>query len=326
MPAVHPFRMLNGSKILRAGKAGRRREAEVKAMKMIRNAGLYAWLVLGATLPMAAQLQPHVSPPSPGMTPPPSTQQQSGQQTDAKPEAQAPAATPESIEKAKAVVLAAAHAAGGDTLKSVKSVEIASSGQADTPGGMMDISLKLTIMYPNMLRSDAHLPIADISQGSDGSAGWVVAPQGVIDLPAEYKGEIDRGIALAGAWGLYKDALAGQLSIQYIGEEELDGKKLTAVQWNATNNPVKLYFDPATHLVAAAHFKSITPQGVVQTDQRWSDYRTVNGMQYPYHSVIYRDGSKFSETTVDSVKVNINPDPKMFAKPASAPQAPPSSQ
>ncbi|HXW18415.1 MAG TPA: hypothetical protein VEJ39_08920 [Candidatus Acidoferrales bacterium] len=289
-------------------------------MQILRNIAFCSWAIIGFALPAAAQVQPHVSPPSHDMTPP-----ASAPQSDAPP-APAPAATPESTEKGKAIVLAGARAAGGEALSNLKSVEIASSGQADTPGGMMDITLKLTIVYPNQLRSDAHLPIADISQGFDGTSGWVLAPQGVLDLPPEYKGEIDRGIALAGAWGLYRDALAGGISVQYLDDEDLDGKKMEAVQWNATNGPVKLYFDPSTHLLAAAHFRSITPQGPAQTDQRWSDYRAEGGLQYPHHSVIFRDGSKFSDTKVDSVKLNTNPDPKMFAKPASAPEPAPSQQ
>jgi len=286
-------------------------------MRLIACLFLLIYAIIACALPMSAQVQPRVPPPSHDITPPPP-----GPPSETKPE-QAPPATPEALEKGKAIVLAAAAAAGGAALNDVKGIDVASSGQADTPGGMMDITLKLIVVYPNLLRTNAHLPIADISQGYDGSAGWVVAPQGSLDLPPEYQGEFERGIALAGAWGLYKDALAGKLSFQYLGEEDVDGKKLTAVQWNASNGPVKLFFDPSTHLLTAAHFKSITPQGIVQTDQRWSDFRAVGGLQYPHHNVIFRDGSKFSETTVDSVKVNTNPDPKIFSKPAPSPESGP---
>jgi hypothetical protein len=283
-------------------------------MKTFQKAIFCVCAIVGCALPLAAQVQPHVAPPSHDMPPP-----SAAPPSDAMPE-QTPAATPESIAKGKAIVLAAANAAGGDALKDLKSIEIKSSGQADTPGGTMDITLKLIVVYPNMLRSDVHLPIVDISQGFDGSSAWVVAPQGILDLPAEYKGELERAIAFAGPWGLYRDALAGKLSLQYLDEEDLDGKKMTAVQWNAPNGPVKMFFDPATHLLVGAHFRAITPQGVVETDQRWSDFQTAGGLQYPHHNVVFRDGSKFSETTVDSIKVNTSPDPKIFSKPASAPE------
>jgi hypothetical protein len=288
-------------------------------MKQLRKIVFGAWTIGACALPLAAQVQPRVPPPSHDITPPAAAPQSAAPpQSDTK-QPQAPAATPESIEKGKAIVLAAARVAGGDALNDVKNIEVTSSGQADTPGGMMDISLKLVIVYPNMLHSDAHLPVADISQGFDGSTGWVVSPQGTIDLPPDYNGEFDRAIAIAGAWGLYKQALAGNIELQYLDDEDFDGKKTQAVQWHATNGPVKLFFDPAGHLLVGAHFQSITPQGIVETDQHWSDFRSVGKLQYPYHNLIFRDGSKFSETTVQAVKVNTNPDRAIFAKPATPP-------
>ncbi len=282
-------------------------------MNKFRKAIVIVWAIVGCALPLAAQVQPHVSPPSHDITPP-----AAAPQSDVKP-AQAPAATPESTAKGQAIVLAAAKAAGGDALNGVKSIEVTSSGQADTPGGMMDISLKLVVVYPNMLRTEAHLPIADISQGFDGSVGWVVSPQGTLDLPAEFAGEFDRGIALAGAWGFYKQALAGKIEVQYLDDEDFDGKKTQAIQWHAMNGPVKLFFDAGTHLLIGAHFQSITPQGIVETDQHWGDFQSVGGLQYPNHNVIFRDGSKFSETSVQAVKVNTNPDRAIFSKPATPP-------
>jgi len=274
---------------------------------------LVSLAILGCSCPLAAQIQPHVSPPSRDLTPP-----SSSPQADAKPP-QSPAATPESLAKGKAIVLAAAKAAGGELLNDVRSVVVTSSGQADTPGGSMDITLKLTIVYPNMLRSEAHLPVADVTQGFDGSAPWAVMPQGTVDLPPEYIGEDQRGIALAGGWGLYKQALAGTVEAQYLDDEDLEGKKTQVVQWSVSNGLVKLYFDPQTHFLVAAHFRSLTIQGPVEVDQRWSDFRTVSGLQYPHHSLILHGGNKFSETTIQDVKVNTNPDHAMFAKPAESP-------
>lgn len=288
-------------------------------MKQLHKIILGSWAIVACALPLAAQVQPRVPPPSHDITPPAAAPQSAAPPQSGEKQPQAPAATPESIEKGKAIVLAAARVAGGDALNDVKNIEVTSSGQADTPGGMMDISLKLVIVYPNMLHSDAHLPVADISQGFDGSTGWVVSPQGTIDLPPDYNGEFDRAIAIAGAWGLYRQALAGNIELQYLDDEDFDGKKTQAVQWHATNGPVKLFFDPAGHLLVGAHFQSITPQGIVETDQHWSDFRSVGKLQYPYHNLIFRDGSKFSETTVQAVKVNTNPDRAIFAKPATPP-------
>jgi zinc protease len=231
--------------------------------------------------------------------------------------APAPEATPESMKHGDEIVKAAAEAAGGAALQSVDDLQITSTGTAHGPQGDFAIEVKYTIAFPDRVRSEVKLPFGLLVQGFDGKSGWASTPQGVMDLPPEYAGESQRAAALSGGWGLYKMALAGTLHAQFVGEEDWDGKKDLVVQWNALAGPIKLYFDPGTHLLAGAHFKSVTPQGGTETDQHWSDYRDVQGRKFPYAVAILHNGAKFSETTVQSVAVNSKPDAKVFTKPES---------
>ena len=274
-----------------------------------------AALLLFAT-PLAAQIQPQT--PAPSLTPQKSATptQPSAAAQPAAPAKPVSAPTAESLAKGKSIILAAAKASGGDSLKTVKSVEVHVSGQATTPGGPMDLTLKLTILFPDHLRNDAELPIGTISQGFDGKDGWIQSPQGLIDLPPDFIPEFSRGIALTGGWGLYQRALDGKVEAQYLDDEDFDGKKTSAVQWAGPSGPVKLYFDATTHLLIGAHFRAVTPQGETQTDQHWSDFRAVEGLQYPYRNQVDHDGQKFTETSVSDLKINTNPDPAIFARPA----------
>jgi zinc protease len=232
-------------------------------------------------------------------------------------EAAAPAVSAESAKRGDEIVRAAAEAAGGAALQSVQDVQISTSGTAHTAQGDFPIEVKYTIAFPDRVRSEAKLPFGLMVQGFDGKSGWASTPQGLMDLPPAYAGESQRAAALSGGWGLYQLALAGKLQTQYLGQEEWDGKKDQVVQWNALSGPIKLYFDPDTHLLAGAHFKSVSPQGSSETDQHWSDYRDVQGRKLPYSIVIFRNGTKFSETTIQNVSVNTKPDAAIFAKPKS---------
>jgi hypothetical protein len=269
--------------------------------------------------PLFAQIQPKTAPPSltPKPLPPPSSGDATQDAAPSKPEPPpAPAATPATLAKGKAIVLAGAKATGGDILKSVKSVEVHVSGSAFTVQGPMDLKIKLTIMFPDHLRNDAELPVGTITQGFDGKAAWVLAPQGLMDLPEDFNPELWRGIALTGGWGLYQSALDGKITAQYLDDEDFDGKKTNAVLWSGPSGPIRLYFDATTHLLIGAHFRSITPQGDVEADQHWSDFRAVEGLQYPFRNQVDHDGKKFTETTVSDVKINTSPDPGIFARPA----------
>ena len=86
---------------------------------------------------------------------------------------------------------------------------------------------------------------------------------------------------------------------------------------------MKLYFDPTTHLLAAARYQSVSDHGVSDNEQHWSDYRNVEGRQFAFATDTYRDGAKLFESTVQSVQINPKLDEALFAKPATAPEAAP---
>ena len=233
------------------------------------------------------------------------------------PKAAAPAPTPESLAKGHDVVMAAAQAAGGDALRNVSAVEFTEKGNIYAPQGALAIDVKWQVAYPDKVHATITLPMGEMNQVSDGKSAWVQSPQGTREVSPEAFGEFQRGISLFGAWGFYQQAMAGKVQAQYLGEEEVDGKKAEAVNWLASFGVIKLYFDSATHLLIAAKYKS----GTEESDQRWSDFRAVDGRQFPYQSVTYRSGAKFTDATVQDVHVNPTLDPSLFAKPAPPPPA-----
>jgi hypothetical protein len=81
---------------------------------------------------------------------------------------------------------------------------------------------------------------------------------------------------------------------------------------------LKLYFDSETHLLAAARYLSAGPNGASDNEQRWTDYRPVEGRQFAHSIVIFRDGVKLAETTVHDLTLNPKLDDSLFAKPENA--------
>jgi len=244
-----------------------------------------------------------------------------------RPKEVAAAPTPAGLERGKAILAAAAEAAGGASLAKVESLEVSSTGQLFTPQGQFDVQIRVQVAYPDRVRTEIQLPMGTIVQSYDGKVAWTQAGQNSAELPAKFSAEFQRGIDLTGGWGVYRKAVAGQVEAQYLGEEEVEGKKALAVEWlvprgaegSAPSQPIKLYFDPETLLLTAAKFRANTPQGAFDTEQRWSDFHAVRSgaaaLQFPYHTVTYRDGAKFSEQTVQEVKLKTQPDASIFAKP-----------
>jgi hypothetical protein len=226
--------------------------------------------------------------------------------------------TPESLEQGKAVLFAAANAAGGESLGNVMGLALTETGSLNTPDGEKSVSVKWVVAFPDHSHGDVWLGDQHVVQICDGKSAWVQYPDHSAD--ASYVlNEFERGLSLfGGGWGFYRQVLAGKLSGHAIGEEEIAGKKTVGVAVEAPFGAIKLYFDPATHLLAAARYQSARQHGFVDNEQRWSDYRTVDGRQFAFSTVIYRDGAKFVESTIREINLNPPLDDSLFAMPQDA--------
>ena len=244
--------------------------------------------------------------------------------TSAATPAATPAPTPESLERGKQILLAAAQAAGGAALQSVATLGFSENGTLHNPRGDRQLSVTWQVSYPDRSFGEVNLGGATIQQVCDGKSSWLKFPDGIHDT-TNMIGEFKRGITLfGGGWGLYQEVLAGKISGQAIGEEEIAGKKTVGVAIAGPFGALKLYFDPATHLLAAARYQSVSDRGPSDNEQHWSDYRTVEGRRFAYATDTYRDGTKLFESTVQSVQVNPKLDDVLFVKPAApAPAAAP---
>ena len=223
--------------------------------------------------------------------------------------------TPESLARGKEILLAGAKAAGGDALTSIKGIAMNESGSMFNQGNEAPIKVSWLVSYPDRSHGQVDFQGQTIMQVCDGKSAWLQFPDKVVDA-TRFIAEFERGISMfGGGWGAYQRVLDGKLAGRFIGEEEIDGKKTEAVQLEAPFNSVKLYFDPTTHMLAAAHYQSEGQHGMVDNDQRWGDYRTLDGKQFAYTTTIYRDGAKFLESHVEQVNLNPKIDESLFVKP-----------
>jgi zinc protease len=232
-----------------------------------------------------------------------------------KPKQAEAAATPESLERGKQILLAAAKAVGGDSLNSVATIAMTDTGNLIQPGGALPLTVKWQVSYPNRSHGDVSLAGQNIVQITDGKSAWIVQGAQSHDATPWIR-EFERGISLfGGGWGIYREILGGKLEGQFIGEESIDGEKTLGVAVQAPFGAIKLYFDSETHLLAAARYQSAGQQGPVDNEQHWSDYRAVEGRQFAFTTTTTRDGAKFSESKVQDVVLNPKLDDALFAKP-----------
>ncbi|HKM89772.1 MAG TPA: pitrilysin family protein [Candidatus Acidoferrales bacterium] len=233
------------------------------------------------------------------------------------PDAGVPAPTPETLDEGRALLASAAKTAGGEALAGIKSVDVTAQGKLYQQSGDADVELHLQVSYPDHMRLDMKLPEASVTQGFDGTVGWLQFPGGVSEVSPDAVSEFRRSILLTGAVGIVNAAQAGTLEVQFLGEEEVEGKQTRAALWRGPSGPVRLYVDIGSHFLVAARFLSGSPHGPAETLQTWDDYRDVEGVQFPFHTVTYQNGVRHSEIFVQQVRLNQPMDASLFAKPGS---------
>ena len=224
--------------------------------------------------------------------------------------------TPESLQQGKAMMATATKSAGGDAIAGIKTVDVAAQGKLYQQLGSSDVTLHLQISYPDHMRLEMKLPVASLTQGFDGSAGWLHYPGGISEVSPDAANEFRRSILLTGGIGLLNGVGDGTIDVQYVGEEEVQGKKAIAALWRGPSGAVRLFLDADTHLLYAARFLSAGQRGAADTLQVWDDYRLVDGIQFPFHSVTFQDGVRHSEIFVQQVKFNQPMDATLFTKPS----------
>lgn len=225
-------------------------------------------------------------------------------------------ATPESLAQGKQILLAAAQAAGGDALKPIATLGITESGKIHTPNGDHDLNVKWQVVYPDQSFGEVDLGGTKVLQVCNGKSSWLQFPDSMRDTTDEIA-EFKRGILLfGGGWGFYREVLAGNITGQAIGEETIDSQKTEGVAVDGPFGALKLYFDETTHLLAAARYPSAAEQGFNNNEQRWSEYKPLEGKPFAYATVTYRNGVKFFESAIQSVQLNLKVDDTRFVKPS----------
>ncbi|MBI3403858.1 MAG: insulinase family protein [Acidobacteria bacterium] len=231
-----------------------------------------------------------------------------------KPVAAAPA-TAEAKARGREILLAAANAAGGEAIAKVESIQLRLNADIAMPQGVTQADVTMHVAYPDKQRVLVIIPGARITQGFDGKEAWAMTPQGLMIMPPGMTQQTRRAISLVAGWGLYQQALAGKIEAAFQGEEEFDGKKAHVLEWGHPAGAVKLFFDPISHLLIGARYRGGEESEPVVAEHHWSDFRAVQGMQFPYVSSVLQNGQPFTRQMVTEILLNTKPDPQIFSRP-----------
>ena len=95
------------------------------------------------------------------------------------------------------------------------------------------------------------------------------------------------------------------------------GRRFHALELSSvTLEPIVLYIDPDTHLVAKQTYVAGGARGPV-VEELFSDYQMVDGVQIAFTAKVRRGGQPVLERRITAITINPPIDPRLFTRPAS---------
>ncbi len=204
--------------------------------------------------------------------------------------------------RAAAILARAQQAMGGaDKLAGVKDMTRTVEMAMDPTAGGFTIKETTQVMLGSAggehLRMDQTLPVGKIVAYTDGKAGFLITPQGVMGMPPEVLRQA-RGDLFRQLPPLMLAARDSALTVSAAGDNtvEISGGGLS----------VKVDFDPATGLPSTLNYQEPgqngAPSQVVETMTDWRD--AGGGIKMPFKVALEQGGRKVGDGTVSAYQLN----------------------
>ncbi len=201
---------------------------------------------------------------------------------------------------------------GAERLRSITTVQAETSTRLETDQGPRTFPAVTSIQYPDRYRIEADTPAGRLVQVYADGAYWIQDARGVHDAPDAVRAEI-RAAVQRDLVPLLLEAASGRLR---IAKARSDDPSLDAISVSAPKRqPVTVYVDPSTGLVAMERYDAPDASGTVE--ERYSDYRDVDGLKVAFKTTVRRPGAPLVERSVLTFRCNVPLSPSLFLKPAS---------
>jgi hypothetical protein len=187
-----------------------------------------------------------------------------------------------------------------------------------TPGeseGTLEAKTTTYLEYPARVRVETKGPQGVQIQVFDGKRGWVRDPGGTHEVPEASLRDMTASLRRDTISALLA-AVRGELRTRLLPDvKDADGTLHRALELsNPTFEPLVLYVDPRTNLVAKQAYVVNAP-GRPLVEEVFSDYRPVDGLTVAFLAEVRADGKPVVRRQLDDITINGRIDPKLFTRP-----------
>ncbi|HXT29509.1 MAG TPA: hypothetical protein VN716_09525, partial [Vicinamibacterales bacterium] len=212
---------------------------------------------------------------------------------------------------AKALLDRAIAAKGGlAKLKAIRTVRAEGTMTAPSIRGPIPFSVVTSIEYPDRFRVDAETPAGTVTQVYADGRYWIQDARGTNELPESARGQI-QGNVQRDIVRVLVGASAGSLIVREVDADEPSQAALEVS--GGGMSPLTLLVNRDNGLIEKARYV-VDPDG--RSEEIYSDYRNVEGIQVPFHTVVRRAGVPAIERDVRKIHFNVTLPAGLFVKPS----------
>jgi outer membrane lipoprotein-sorting protein len=220
--------------------------------------------------------------------------------------------------QAERVLQHAIRAKGGiERLRSIRTIRATGTMTVATGGEPMKVGMTTYVEYPGRFRLDAVLPGGEVTQVYADGRAWTKDPSGVRVLEGAALEGL-RASASRDTLLLLLAAAAGRLNVRLTqpqGEGLPDTDNLELSDDGVTR--AVLFVNRTTAMITGEQYIVEQPGaiGKVPTEEMYSDYRDVDGVQIAFRTVVHRGEAVIVERTLSQVSLNLPLDHTLFEPP-----------
>jgi hypothetical protein len=177
------------------------------------------------------------------------------------------------------------------------------------------------LQFPRQFRRELLLDGMTVASVVSPEGGFVLSALGVLPLPEENRVEIERNLARS-PLSLLKGRRHESFTVIADGEGELEGKPVEYLQVLFVGDSSRLAIERETGRSLELTFTDRPLAAPAEQAQevviRYADFREIDGLVYPFHSIVTRGGEHLVSNRVESLQVDLPLDPALFAPPPEA--------
>ncbi len=225
--------------------------------------------------------------------------------------------TAEGERKGRELIAKAVEGIGGaERLDALSTYRSEMMMEATTPQGSMGIKAKAAIALPGRMRWELTLPFGTMVQVLNGDDSFAQTPQGTGPLPDTQRAQLEQGLRrLAPVLLQHRDA--DGFTAVATGAGEVDGTVVEMVHVEIDGAANTLGIDPETGHILSIAYRGTNMMGAPgDLEQRFSDFRDVDGLTLPFASVTTFNGEPMLSGTVQSTELDVAIEDSEFEMPA----------